>query len=232
MEVISKTPEKMLIRTDMNYSLVNAIRRSVEEIPTLAIDEVEIFKNDSALYDEVLAHRIGLVPLKTDGKMGKSTEVQLTLKKTGEAKVYSGDFEGPAKVVFDRIPLTILEDKQEIEIIATARLGTGLEHAKHVPGLVYYRNLYEVKSGNVKIDSIVESSNGAIKAEKKGSKWICDLRDAYVDEINSLDKNALNESNELLVFVESFGHLDADQIFIKASEVLKSNLESFEKEID
>ena len=69
MEMISKTPEKIVFRTDANYSILNAIRRSVEEVPTLAIDEVEIFKNDSALYDEVLAHRIGLVPLKTESKV-------------------------------------------------------------------------------------------------------------------------------------------------------------------
>ena len=65
MEVVKKTPELLVIRTEANESLANAIRRSVSEVPTLAIDEVEIFKNDSALYDEMLALRLGLVPLKT-----------------------------------------------------------------------------------------------------------------------------------------------------------------------
>lgn len=66
MKIIEKTPEKVIMRTDANYSFANAIRRSVEEIYALAINEVEIFKNDSALYDEFLAHRIGLIPLKTE----------------------------------------------------------------------------------------------------------------------------------------------------------------------
>jgi DNA-directed RNA polymerase subunit D len=231
MEIIKKTHEKMIIRTDINYSLANAIRRSVEEIHTLAIDEVEIFKNDSALYDEVLAHRIGLVPLKMDSKMGAKTEIDLKLKKVGPGKVYSGDMKGKVEVVYDNIPLTLLEDKQEIEIVATARMGQGIQHAKHVPGLVYYRELKEVKSGNSKIDSIIDNSKGIIKAEKSGSKWICDLSEADVDEIVKIDESSVSESKELLIFVESFGHLDSEKILINAIDILNKNLKDFDKSI-
>jgi DNA-directed RNA polymerase alpha subunit len=66
MQLVEKTPEKIVLRGEISESLANTIRRSLAEVPTLAVDEVEIFKNDSALYDEVLAHRIGLIPLKTD----------------------------------------------------------------------------------------------------------------------------------------------------------------------
>ena len=231
MEVIIKTPEKLIIRTDSNYSILNAVRRSVEEVPTLAIEEVEIFKNDSALYDEVLAHRIGLVPLKNEGKMTNKTTGSLSLKKGGPCTVYSGDFKGDLKVVYDTIPLTILEMDQEIEIVATAVVGTGLQHAKYVPGLIYYRHLFEVKSGNVKIDSIVQNSRGVIKPEKKGSRWICDLGDSQVDEIKSLDKDSLSNSSEFLLIVESFGMFDAEKIFTKAIESLQKNDESFEESL-
>lgn len=231
METVIKTPEKMIIRTDMNYSLLNAVRRNVEEIPTLAIDEVEIFKNDSALYDEVLAHRIGLIPLKNDGKISSKTTGTLSLKKTGPGTVYSGDFKGDIKIVYDSIPLTLLEKDQEIELVANASVGTGLDHTKHVPGLIYYRNLFEVRSGNVKIDSIVQESIGTIKPEKKTNKWICDLSDHQVDEIKKLDKEAIKDSPEFLLFVESFGILDAEKIFSKAIETLRNNLESFEKSL-
>ncbi|MEK6908451.1 MAG: hypothetical protein AABX23_00160 [Nanoarchaeota archaeon] len=229
MEVIVKTSDKLIIRTDMNYSILNAIRRSVEEVPTLAIDEVEIFKNDSALYDEVLAHRIGLVPIINDGKISSKTTGNLSLKKIGPGTVYSGDFKGDLKVVYDSIPLTILEKDQEIELIATANVATGLDHTKYVPGLIYYRNLFEVKTGNVKIDSIVQEAFGTVKHEKKGNKWICDLNDYQVDEIKRLDKESISESKEFLLFVESFGMIEAEKIFTKAIETLQDNLEAFEK---
>jgi len=231
MEIINKTPEKMVVRTSMNYSLLNAIRRSVEEIPVLAIDEVEIFKNDSALYDEVLAHRIGLVPIKNDGKISAKSTGTLSLKKSGPGKVYSGDFKGDVKVVYNSIPLTILEKDQEIEIVASANVGTGLEHTKYVPGLIYYKNLFEVKSGNSKIEGIIQHSSGAIKNEKKGTKWVCDLNDHQVDEIKKIDKESISDSNEFLLFVESFGMIDAEKIFSKAIETLQNNLEAFEGQL-
>ncbi len=232
MKIISKKPEKIVLRTELNYSLINSIRRSAEEIPTLAIDEVEIYKNDSALYDEVLAHRIGLVPLRTEGKMGVKTSVDLKMKKTGSCTVYSGDFKGDAEIVYDKIPLTILEKEQEIELIATATIGTGLLHTKYVPGLIYYKFLSEVKSGNSKIDSIVQTVRGELNPEKNGAKWICDLTDAQMDEIRAIDAESIVDGKELLVIVESFGMMDADKIFTKAIEVLEGNLAKFEESLN
>ena len=65
-KIINKTNEKLSFKTDMSISLANAIRRSVNYIPLLAVDSLEISKNDSALYDELIAHRVGLVPLKNE----------------------------------------------------------------------------------------------------------------------------------------------------------------------
>ena len=58
METIKKTSEELVFTVDMNVSLANAIRRSAGEIEVLAIDECDIYKNDSALYDEIIAHRL------------------------------------------------------------------------------------------------------------------------------------------------------------------------------
>jgi DNA-directed RNA polymerase subunit D len=137
MEVVSKTPEKIVLKIEANEALANAIRRSVSEVPTLAIDEVEIFKNDSALYDEVLAHRLGLVPLKTEKSMSAKTEIKLKLSKSGPGTVYSEDLSGAADIVYPKIPITLLGEDAKLELVAVAKLGTGLEHAKYVPGLCY-----------------------------------------------------------------------------------------------
>ncbi len=231
MEVVLNSDEKVILKMETNNSLANAIRRSADEVPTLAIDEVEIFSNDSALYDEMLAHRIGLVPLKTDKKMGEKTSIDLKLVKKGPGWVYSGDLEGNAKVVFDNIPLTLLDKNQGIELVATAKLGKGIDHAKHNPGLIYYNSLYEVKSGNQEVQKIVQNSKGAISPEKKGSSWICDLRDADVDEISHKDKDAIKESGESLLIVESWGNFSAKELLINAIEALKDNLTDFEKSV-
>jgi len=60
MEMIKKTPEEISFISEMNVSLANALRRSAGEIPILAIVEADIYKNDSALYDEIIVIDLGL----------------------------------------------------------------------------------------------------------------------------------------------------------------------------
>ncbi|XP_074605500.1 RNA polymerase I and III subunit C [Brevipalpus obovatus] len=50
--------------------LVNAFRRIIlSEIPTMAVDRVEIINNTSILQDDFLAHRLGLIPIKVDPRL-------------------------------------------------------------------------------------------------------------------------------------------------------------------
>lgn len=230
MEVIENTKERIVLKMEANESLANAIRRSVSEVPTLAIDEVEIFKNDSALYDEIVAHRLGLIPLKTEKSMNKKTKIEFKLSKKGPCTVYSGDLKGAADIIYENIPITILGKEHKLELVATAILGTALEHAKYLPGLCYYRHILEVKT-NPQIDKIVEKSKGLIKAEKKGSKWHCDLNDAEVEEIEKIDKEAIKDSEEIIFVIESYGNMPAKDIFFGAISALENNLEEVEKEI-
>src|SRR3989344_4405302 len=157
MSIVIDSPDKLVLRLTISESLANAVRRSLSEVPTLAIDEVEIFSNDSALYDEMLAHRIGLIPLKTEKSMSEKTKIDFKLSKKGPCTVYAEDLEGSADVLYPKIPITLLGDNSKLELTATATLGTGLDHAKYLPGLCYYRHFLEVKS-SAEADKIIQSS--------------------------------------------------------------------------
>lgn len=230
MQLIENSGDKLIIRMEANEPLANAIRRSITEIPVLAIDEVEIFKNDSALYDEIIAHRLGLIPLKTEKGMGEKTKIEFKLSKKGPCTVYASDLKGAGDVIYEKIPITILGNEHKLELVATARLGKGVEHSKHIPGLCYYRHILEINS-SPKIDRIIETSNGPIKAEKKGNKWLCDLQGSEVQDILAFDKNAIRDSPEILFVIESFGNMSAKDIIVKAIKALSDNLDEFEKEI-
>lgn len=60
-------------------SIANAFRRiMLSEVPSMAIERVFIYNNTSIIQDEVLAHRLGLIPLKADPRLFelKSEEIE------------------------------------------------------------------------------------------------------------------------------------------------------------
>ncbi|MBU2496668.1 MAG: DNA-directed RNA polymerase subunit D [Nanoarchaeota archaeon] len=136
---------------DSDISFVNALRRIViESVPVLAIDIVEFSKNDSVLYDEIIAHRFGLVPLKTDLKTFKlreecscngkgcnkcSVKLKLSVK---DREVFSSDLKSKGVDIVYDMPIVNLMPEQELELVAEAKLGVGKEHVKFVPGLVWH----------------------------------------------------------------------------------------------
>jgi len=161
-----------LIVQGTNVPFMNVLRRiMLTEVPSMAIDDVVIIENSSMLHDEILAHRLGLIPLKTDLDSYNLPEecpcksefgcnlcrVALTLEveaTEGIKTVYSRDLvpENPdVKPVSDDIPLVKLVASQKIKLEAYARLGRGKTHAKWQPvSMCAYKHLPEVKI-NVKL---------------------------------------------------------------------------------
>jgi len=140
----------------VDTAYANTIRRIMGfEVPVMAIDDVEFRKNTSILYDEVLAHRLGLVPLSTDLKAYNMTSeckckgagcasctVKLILKAQGPGMVYASDIktkDPEIKPLYPKMPIVQLLEGQEVEFEATAILGQGKDHSKWCPGLVFYR---------------------------------------------------------------------------------------------
>ncbi len=251
-KIVNKGEKKISFVTDMSENLANAIRRSALEIPILAIDEVEIYKNDSALYDEVLAHRLGLVPLVTEktyterekctckGKGCSKCSVDLKIQAKGPATVFSEQLKGGADIVYGKIPVTILNKDQEIELVARAKLGKGIEHSKYSPGLLFYRDLakIEVDKNCDDCKKCVEACPQGIISVKKGKVEIkdiykCDLCEACVEACKQEGKNAINisKTGELIFFIESWGQIKAEEIFAKAAEQLNINLKELAKAV-
>jgi len=238
MELIERKNNNIVFRAEMEESIANAIRRYLGHIPILAVDEVEISKNDSALYDETIAHRIGLIPLKTEKSVNEKTTASLKLSTDKEGVIYSGQLKGSVKVVYDKIPLTLLNKGQEFELTAHARAGKGVEHAKFSSGLMFYRNFASAKIEKDCPQEILESSKkNIIKTE--GGKIIIqdiygnDVCEAAIEKYMKEGKTQIEivPSNELIITVESFGQMDADDMFKKSIEVLKKDLELVEKKI-
>ena len=139
LDVISKDSQKIAIKLKgVPLQYANALRRvCLNGVPVFAIDTVDIIENTSVLPDEGLAHRLGLIPLKTDlTKFNESDKILLVLD-SGESEqtraVLSGELsseDDSVKPVSEKIPIVELAPGQKIKIECYARLGRGTEHAK------------------------------------------------------------------------------------------------------
>jgi DNA-directed RNA polymerase subunit D len=150
----SKNEFKIAI-SGVKTSFVNAVRRACSfEVPVLALEDIYYVKNSSALYDEIIAHRLGLVPLTTDlktynardgckckGEGCAKCQVKLTLNVKGPMMVKAKDMKSTdpvIKPVYPEMLIVELLEGQELEFEAIAILGNGKEHVKWSAGHMFY----------------------------------------------------------------------------------------------
>lgn len=236
MILIEKGSNQLVFESEIEESLANAIRRYMNHIPIIAVDEIEIFKNDSPLYDETIAHRVGLIPLKMDKALKKNPVLKLSSK--NEGIVYSGELSGEIEPVNDNIPITYLNKGQELEFNATSISGSGVEHAKFSPGLMFYRNISEIIVDKELADEIKKACPNNDVSEKGAKVIVLDNKKQQVDDIcESIsekhgEKAEVNYKKGLVITLESFGQLSPEEIFNKAIEELKKDLADISKKMD
>jgi len=175
------------VLSGVSAAFANAIRRaSLSEIPKIAIDEINIYNNTSALFDEQLALRFALVPLKGDHSIlipreececegGCSRcQVQFTLMAEGPCTVHASDLVPTEPLIVPaepNIPIVELFEGQAVAVEATARLGTGRQHAKWQVGVACgYKNMPTLK--------ISEACDGCAECVGVCPKHIIVMKDA------------------------------------------------------
>ena len=182
----------------------NALRRiCLNGVPVFAIDTVDIIENSSVLPDEGLAHRLGLVPLKTDlsrfnepskcecqSETGCSNCKVMLVLDSGDSDVSKTVFtdeltseDDSIKPISEKIPLVQLAPGQRVKVECYARLGRGREHAKW------------------------NSSNIATLIETE-------------------------KDDERILTVESTGALNPEEIILAGVDELSNGIEEFKKMID
>lgn len=225
---------------------VNFLRRIImEDTPVMAVDEVEFSTNSSALYDEMVAHRLGLVPLKTDlkgyelkseckcgGEGCNRCTLKLVLKAKGPCTVYASELKSkdPAvKPVYPDMPIVKLLKNQSLELEATAVLGVGREHSKFIPGLAWFTAKQSVVVKNdvpnaesrKKYPAQIFDSNGKVQKKVIEEQNLFDACAGINDDIIKVEY----DDSQFTFYIEPWGQLTA-------KEMLSEGVSRFEKKLE
>ncbi|MCD6223047.1 MAG: DNA-directed RNA polymerase subunit D [Thermoplasmata archaeon] len=230
---------------DVKPYFVNAIRRTmIADVPKLAIENVIIYDNTSALFDEIIAHRLGMIPLPTHLDILKDCEdckIHYTLSKEGECTVYSGDLkaEDPIWNVKDKnIPIVRLLKNQRLILEAEAILGTGKEHAKwqSVVG-IGYKFYPEIEIDMDKCDlcqDCIRQCPKNILSIKRNKLIVNNIEECSLckacEEVCTKDAIVVKgNENKIIMQYETDGSLTAKEILKEALEILYKKYDELEK---
>ena len=170
-KINSVSKEKISFVLESTPAYANALRRILKgEIPVMSIEYVDFEHNNSGMFDEAIAHRLGLIPLTFDqkifrtkaqckckGKGCSQCEVVLVIDKTGPCTVKAGDMkttDDSVKPADENIPIAELLENQKLVFEATAQLGYGKDHAKWQAAVVGYEANAKENSFTFKIESV------------------------------------------------------------------------------
>jgi len=153
----------VMVVDGVSHTMLSAVRRTmISRVHRMAIEEVDFhigplgfsedegveYESVAPLYDEIIAHRLGMVPVPTDfsiyrprneckcgGEGCPMCTIMYSINKRGPCTVYSGDLEPvggdeDTRIKDDLIPIVKLKNDQAMLVYATAEMGNGGMHAK------------------------------------------------------------------------------------------------------
>lgn len=261
---------KVFDHTDMSIAVrieggeptfVNAIRRTLlADVPKMAIEDVEFhlgpiraedgkeYESVAPLFDEIISHRLGLVPIPTDlqlfvpratcptchGEGCPTCTIIYSLNKRGPGTVTSGDLEpiGDPKLKprDGQIPIVKLGDGQALLIYATAILGTGRDHAKwQVAHGLGYRFVTVLKAGGktfeaseAKVppcpDHILKPGTEEVTVELRPD---CRMCKKFADAYDTKSVKVFNDPSKVELQFETDGSLTAGDTLVAALDILE-----------
>ncbi len=142
---IEDTPSAIRFKVSgVDTTFANCIRRIlINSVSCFAVDKVTFYENTSSMFDEYIAHRIGLdPPCHTRSGYDEKDEILFNLEAEGPRTVYSKDLKSTdkkVKVTNENIPIIKLAEGQKIKLEGKAILSNSMKSAKFQPGLVTFK---------------------------------------------------------------------------------------------
>ncbi len=255
-----------LLISDVDPTFVNALRRTMmADVPKMAIEDIEFhlgpirgedgkeYESVAPLFDEIIAHRLGLIPIPTDlelfvrreecencGGEGCTTcTTMYSLNKKGPGTVFSGDLEPIGDSMYapvdPNIPIVKLGEGQAMLTYATAVLGTGRDHAKWQAAQAASYKYYPILEFDAKDPALDEHVAGVcpvniLRAGEDGFKvtrieecTLCKL----CEEASEGRIRVKGDPTKFIFHFETDRSLTARQVLTKSLEILQEKFRSF-----
>ncbi len=194
-----------LVIRGFSVAYVNAIRRLIlSDVPTMAIDFAYFYDNSTDVYDEMIAHRLGLIVLKSDEALAKYAPpeacaeseppnpkcfVEVFLNVSLEESASTGFYVKASELkisdpsvtpVYPDTPITYIAPGQRLHVVAYARLGRGKEHAKWSPAslsVLRYTPIVTYDSSKVTEECLrcLSAYRSIVKVLKEGKSGVLEL---------------------------------------------------------
>lgn len=232
----------VLLVTGTHAEFVNAVRRtSMNAVPTLAIEDISIYKNNSVLFDEYIASRLGSLPLKLKRPVKKGEKIKLILNAKGPMTIYGKDIDSKnpdVEIVNKETPIVKLKKGQSLKLEMEAIMSTGKEHVKWQPGIIAYNEVPEIKN-------LVEKPRNAQKIVNSCPKKVLELKAGkivlkdpyncnlcgYCEDISAGQIQLSTSQSSFVVRVESAGQKKPKEILTEAADIIKEKATAFQSEL-
>lgn len=230
-----------LLVTDTDTVMINSIRRAaMGEVQTLAVEDVSIYENTSIIPDEMLAHRLSMLPIKMDMKRYKEGDtLKLLLEKEGPCTVYGKDIKSTdpkIDVIDKKVPIAKLKKDQKIKIEMEATVGRGKDHAKWQTAIIGYKNIADIAVGkecNLCKDCIHACPKKILEAKGKTislkEPLQCDLCGECRDACKLSQLKIKENEKAFLLTIETMKSLENTAIIEEAINKLEQKTEEFRK---
>ncbi|MDR0198715.1 MAG: DNA-directed RNA polymerase subunit D [Methanomassiliicoccaceae archaeon] len=270
-EILEMSERKVsFILRNSTPAMANALRRTIlTDIPKMAIDKVEFhlgpimvngkeYESITPLFDEIIAHRLGMVPVPTDlklfvpqdkcscgGEGCPSCTIMYSLNKIGPCTVLSGDLvplgDPSLKVKDEFIPIVELADGQAVLIYTIAMMGIARTHVKWqaANGVGYkYEPKVKIDAGKCKhcMRCLNECPKHVFAGDAKKTSVSKPLRCSLCDScLTFCPSGAISVEADNKNFVFSFetdGSLTAETVLSEAITLLSRQASAFGKLVE
>ncbi|XP_069420687.1 DNA-directed RNA polymerases I and III subunit RPAC1 isoform X2 [Ovis canadensis] len=234
----------------IDAAIANAFRRILlAEVPTMAVEKVLVYNNTSIVQDEILAHRLGLIPIHADPRLFEYRNQVYTRHMTWVPLGNQADLfpEGAIRPVHDDILIAQLRPGQEIDLLMHCVKGIGKDHAKFSPvATASYRllpdiTLLEPVEGEAAEELSRCFSPGVIEVQEIQGKKVARVANPRLDTFsrevfrNEKLKKVVRLArvrDHYIFSVESTGVLPPDVLVSEAIKVLMGKCQRFLDELD